>query len=144
LRRHRGFRSLLIALALIAVVGAAAQTARAETTRSGTITCTYSKDLYIAIFDGARTRCQVQHFSSTYDDDGFCFGNLQFGIGHNDTLDWYFTGRISPKLDGVAVATSGDSSRDAADLAEMLHKNAQLLGQSFSFGHNQPISRPCP
>lgn len=145
-RRRLGL--FLLAVALVAAAGGVTAVSGTASTieRSGTITCRFTPQQPYTGYSGktARTACVVMHYSTTWDDEPSCSAGtlLLWGIGHFDTLTYFYIGRaVSPKLDGTTVSSSGIYAQDAADLAQVLLPGARLVETGFGFGHNQPVAR---
>jgi hypothetical protein len=145
---HRRLGLFLLAVVLVAAVGAVtAVPGKASTVeRSGSITCTFNPREPYTAYSGeiARTACVVMHYSTTWADEPICSSGtlLLWGIGHFDTLTYFYTGRaVSPKLDGTTVSSSGIYAQDSVDLAQVLLPGARLVEASLGFGHNQPVAR---
>ena len=109
---------LLFTVVLVAAVGAVTPVSGNASTieRSGTITCTSNPQQPYIAYSGkmARTACVVRHYSTTWSDEPSCTsGTLTlWGIGHFDTLTYFYTGRaVSPKLDGTTVSSSGSTPK---------------------------------
>ncbi len=148
MKSHRRLGLIFLTVVLVAAVGAVtAVTGMASTVeRSGTITCTFNPREPYTAYSGqtARTACVVMHYSTTWNDEPSCTSGtlILWGIGHFDTLTYFYTGRaVSPKLDGTTVSSSGVYAQDSADLAQVLLPGARLVEAGFGFGHNQPVSR---